>query len=227
MRYKVVYQFKWLLIIAFIILVYLSNFILIELPFIRIHFPEKDVSKGLFVFLLSFFPRFSFEFQIYNIQTVIAWVSGVALGARIGAVALCIYLAFGFIGLPIFASGGGFDYYKEPTFGYLISLPINAFLSGWFFEKKQRVLAAFVPMFTTHLLGILYLFLFRQSWLDISWHISFSMISYDLIFALLLTPIMPTISFVLNEMFAQEVPVRSLYSSEGGLEVNRQRIIKN
>ncbi|MBI3591394.1 MAG: biotin transporter BioY [Candidatus Melainabacteria bacterium] len=170
---------------------------------------------GLFVFLLSFFPRFNFESQIYNIQTVIAWVSGVILGPRLGAIVLGFYLLLGFIGLPVFAGGGGFDYYKEPTFGYLISLPLNAYISGLLYEKNKKILAVFIPMLATHLCGILYLLFFKQSWLSVSWHLSFSMIGYDLIFALLLMPLMPIFSFVLKEMITQEIPVRdaSLFTS--------------
>ena len=121
---------------------------------------------------------------------------------------LVIYLLIGFFGFPIFAGGGGVDYYKEPTFGYLISLPFNAYLSGLFYQKDNKTLAILIPMFTTHLFGILYLLLFKRSMLDISWHLSFSMIGYDLIFALLLIPLIPFFSFILKEMIMQEVPTR-------------------
>lgn len=208
MKYKVVYQFRWVLVVAFLALIYFSNLILIKLPFVSLYFPHKETSSGIFVFLLSFFPRFGFEFQIYNIQTVLVWACGVLFGPTLGAVTLGVYLLLGFIGLPVFAGGGGFDYYKEPTFGYLISFPLNAFLSGWLYRKNKKIFAVFLPIFTTHLIGILYLLFFKQTWLDISWHLSFSMIGYDLIFALLLMPLIPFISFILNEMTIQELPTR-------------------
>ena len=200
--------------LAFLALIYFSNFILVDLPFVSLSFPKKETDLGLFVFLLSFFPRFNFESHIYNIQTVVTWASGVILGPRAGVIMLSFYLLLGFIGLPVFAGGGGFDYYKEPTFGYLISLPLNAYLSGLLQRKNKKILSVFIPMLATHLCGILYLLFFKQSWLSISWHLSFSMIGYDLIFALLLTPLMPILSFVLKEMVTQEVPVRdaSLFS---------------
>ena len=208
MKYKTIYQFRWVLVLTFITLIYLSNLILVKLPFVSMYFPKKETDFGLFVFLLSFFPRLNYELQIYNIQTVVVWGCGVILGSRLGAMALCIYLILGLVGLPIFAGGGGWDYFKEPTFGYLISLPINAFLSGWLYEKNKKILAVLVPIFFTHLFGIIYLLLFKQGWVDITWHLSFSMIGYDLIFALLLTPVMPLVSFILREMVIQEVPTR-------------------
>ena len=113
----------------------------------------------------------------------------------------------GLIGLPIFAGGGGWDYFKEPTFGYLLSLPVNAFLSGWLYHNNKKLLAVCIPVLTTHLCGILYLLLFKRDSLDITWHLSFSMISYDLIFALLLLPIIPFVSFVLKEITLWQITI--------------------
>ena len=199
MKYRIVYQFKWFIVIWLLLLIYLSNLILIKLPFVSIVYPSL---------LQILLPKVDFEFQIYNIQTIIVWISGILFGPEMGFLTLSIYLLLGFLGLPVFASGGGIDYYKEPTFGYLISLPLLAYLSGLFYEQNKKLLAVFIPIFTTHLFGILYLLLFNRSWLDITWHLSFSMVSYDLIFVLLLTPLIPFVSFFLREIFIQEIPAR-------------------
>ena len=204
MKHKVVYQYRWVIVLVLLFLIYLSNFILVKLPFISMNFPKKDLEHSLIDFLLSFCPHFNFEMQTYNIQTIIAWSCGVLLGPRVGFLTLAIYLLIGFLGFPIFAGGGGFDYYKEPTFGYLISLPFNAFLSGWLSEKDKKNLAIFIPIIVTHLFGIVYLLFFKINWLDITWYLSFSMIGYDFILALLLTPFLPFLSFFLTEMFIQE-----------------------
>ena len=227
MKYKTVYQFRWVLIVVFLVLIYLSNLILIKLPFISLNFPAKSNQSELLVFLMSYLPRLDFEMQVYNIQTVVVWACGVICGPRMSFLTLSIYLLLGFFGLPLFASGGGFDYYKEPTFGYLISLPILAFSSGWLFERNQKFLAIFVPILTTHLMGILFLLLFKQSWLDISWYLSFSSISYDLIFALILTPLMPYFSFILREMVIQEVPTRDLLKVIYDSKDHKTRITRN
>ena len=195
MKYKLEYQFRWVLVLMLLGLIYLSNLIQIKLPFFTVSFP-------------SFFPSFHFEFYIYNIQTVLVWSIGILVGSRLASLVLCIYIILGLLGLPIFAGGGGLDYYKEPTFGYLISFPLLTFLSGWFYEKNKKLLSVFVPIFTTHMFGIIYLILFKQQLIYVSWILSFSMISYDFIFALLLIPILPFISFFVNEMFIQEVPAR-------------------
>ena len=206
MKHKVVYQNRWLIVLVFLFLIYISNFILVKLPFVSINLPQKDLEHSLLDFLLSFCPHFNFEMQTYNIQTVIAWSCGVLLGPRVGFLTLVIYLLAGFLGFPAFAGGGGVDYFKESTFGYLISLPFNALLSGWFFKNDKKILAVFIPILVTHLFGIIYLLFFKISWLDITWYLSFSMIGYDLILALLLMPFLPFVSFFLTELFIQEKP---------------------
>ena len=222
MKYKIEYQFRWVMVLCMLVLIYLGNLILIKLPFITINFPKREVGADLLGFFNNVLPRFSYEFHVYNVQTIIVWFCGVLLGSRLGLITLCIYIFIGLVGFPVFAGGGGIDYYKEPTFGYLLSLPINAFLSGWFYEQNKRFFAIFVPIFVTHLSGIIYLLFFKQEWLNISWHLSFSMISYDLIFAFLLTPLMPLVLFFFREMFIQEILVRDSLIGTGNVEHKSQ-----
>lgn len=227
MKYKTVYQFRWILILAYITLIYFSNLILINLPFARMHFQPINAQTTFSSFLLNLFPRFSFEMQIYNIQTIVVWACGILFGPMFGAITVAIYILIGLAGLPVFAGGGGADYFKEATFGYLLSFPFNAYLSGMYFEKNKKILAVFLPILTTHLMGIIYLILFNRSLLDISWHLSFSMISYDIIFALILIPLMPFISFVLKEMISQEIPIRAQFEEEQYTPKIQRRKIKS
>jgi biotin transport system substrate-specific component len=222
MRYKAVYQFRWVLVVISLFCIYLSNFILLELPFIGICFEKKHSTEDIFDFFISFLPRFTFEFHIYSLQTLVVWFTGIILGYKIGLITVLIYLLIGILGFPVFAGGGGLDYYKELTFGYLISLPLNAFMAGWLYSQGKKILSAFIPMLTTHLFGIIYLLLFMQKWLNITWHLSFSMISYDLIFALILLPVAPFVAFFLDEMVIQEVPVREDYSGENNPGYSKQ-----
>jgi len=77
-------------------------------------------------------------------------------------------------------------------------------LSGWFYNKDRKILAVFIPILITHLFGVIYLLFFKVGWLDITWYLSFSMIGYDLILALLLVPFLPFFSFFLTELFIRE-----------------------
>lgn len=213
MRYIPVYQFRWLIVIFLLALMYFSNLIYFELPFIGVKFLNRTIDDGLYKYLTGFFPRFDISFFAYNVQTLVIWSSGIILGSRVGLITVLGYLLLGLLGLPIFAFGGGYDYFREPTFGYLISLPLNAYLAGFFYERGKKYLAVLIPIICTHFLGIVYLLVFNAGFLDFTWHLSFSMIGYDLIFTFILTPILPLIIFFLDEITMQEIPVHEPVSN--------------
>ncbi len=201
---KQVNEFKWIIVVFVMTLFFISNFLYMELPFIRISF-------------IQVFPHFNAEFYPYSFQTLIAWSSGIILGGRKALIAFLIYISLGMLGLPLFASGGGLDYFKEPTFGYLIALPINAFLSGYLYknlEKNTKYLFVCFPILLTHFIGIIYLLFFNPSLLDLTWHLSFSMIGYDLIFCFILIQVLPILSFFLNEITMQELINEPLFDEE-------------
>lgn len=212
MRYKVSYQFRWLLVIGLILAFYLSNLILIKLPFFSFQYEEKEVAENILDLLLRFFPTLTVEFQTYNPQIIVIWASGILFGSKLSLITVLIYLFIGLCGVPVFAGGGGIDYFHEPTFGYIISLPLLTYLSGYFFSKDKKIQSVLFPLLAVHLFGIMYLFIFQQSHLSIAWTLSFSMIGYDLFFAFLLLPVLPVLSFILNEIFIQEIPVRDFPS---------------
>ena len=56
----------------------------------------------------------------FTMQTMIVLLVGMALGWRLGAATVALYLAQGAMGLPVFAQGGGVAYYAGPTGGYLL-----------------------------------------------------------------------------------------------------------
>ncbi|MDA0267177.1 MAG: biotin transporter BioY [Cyanobacteria bacterium] len=56
-------------------------------------------------------------------------------GARAGAMAQIAYLTLGLfllptVGLPVFTQGGGLDYVREPSFGYLLGFIPGAWMCG-------------------------------------------------------------------------------------------------
>jgi len=74
-------------------------------------------------------------------QTCGVMLVGALLGSRQGAFALFSYLIQGCIGLPVWAGGGagGFLYFMGPTGGYLAGYVVQAYLIGWFLERKHKV----------------------------------------------------------------------------------------
>lgn len=76
-------------------------------------------------------------------QTFAVLLIGALLGSKLGLLALLAYLAEGLAGLPVFAlaknawspSAGGLPWIIGPTAGYLIALPVAAYLVGLLAER--------------------------------------------------------------------------------------------
>jgi biotin transport system substrate-specific component len=91
---------------------------------------------------------------------------GLTLGSRRGFAAAALYLAWGAMGLPVFASSGPGSVAQMlgPTGGYLWAYPVVAFLAGWIAERGHT-------SFTRNLLGAvaaeIVLFAAGLSWLAV------------------------------------------------------------
>ncbi len=73
-----------------------------------------------------------------TLQTFFVMLSGSLLGSKFGALSQLVYLAVGLCGPPVFAYGGGLAYVLQPTFGYLLSYPLAAFVIGYLIERRSQ-----------------------------------------------------------------------------------------
>lgn len=98
----------------------------------------------------------------FTLQLLFTMMAGILLGGRLGAVAVCVYIFMGLIGLPVFAEGGGMAYVFKPSFGYLIGFAVGAYVTGVIANKTStpsigRLLAAnFAGLGIVYLLGMVY-----------------------------------------------------------------------
>jgi biotin transport system substrate-specific component len=96
---------------------------------------------------------------------------GLTLGSRRGFAAAALYLGWGAMGLPVFASAGPGSIAQlfGPTAGYLWAYPVIAFLAGWiaehgrpsFLRNLTGAVAAEVVLFAA---GIGWLAIVTHSW---------------------------------------------------------------
>lgn len=98
-------------------------------------------------------------------QTFAVLLVGATLGANRGASSMVLYLAFGLIGLPIFAGGGhGIAYLTGATGGYLVGFIAAAYLIGRLAERGlgRNFRTSLIPF----LLGNLVIYAFGVLWLS-------------------------------------------------------------
>jgi biotin transport system substrate-specific component len=68
--------------------------------------------------------------EYFTLQLPFVILVAITLGSKLGFYSTLIYALGGLIGIPWFASGGGFGYLIRPTFGFILSFMGAAFIAG-------------------------------------------------------------------------------------------------
>lgn len=91
-----------------------------------------------------------------TLQTLAILIVGFGLGARMGALTLCAYLAEGAMGLPVFANGMNGLAFAGPTAGFLFGFVGVAWLAGFAADRgvKGLVPTALVALGASALLYV-------------------------------------------------------------------------
>ncbi len=89
-----------------------------------------------------------------TMQSFVVLFLGAALGPRLGAASVALYLAQGAAGLPVFAMPGasGPAYFLGSTGGFLLSFIPAAYVAGLFARRDASLLRVGVGMLTAHTL---------------------------------------------------------------------------
>ncbi len=107
------------------------------------------------------FIRIPLGISTITLQFLFTALAGILLGARYGALSQAVYVALGLVGVPVFASGGGFQYVLHPTFGFLAGLIPAAWVIGKLAERDRSpgraALACFAGLGVLYLVGVPYM----------------------------------------------------------------------
>lgn len=104
-----------------------------------------------------------------TLQTFFAILAGIILGSRTGAVAMIFYAFIGLVGLPVFSQfSGGIDSLAMPTFGFILSYIIVAYIVGAIIRKfpsvKGFVIAALVGTAINYIIGTNWMYAAYKLW---------------------------------------------------------------
>ena len=98
----------------------------------------------------------------YTLQFLFTLLAGLVLGEKLGTLSVAAYVIMGLIGIPVFASGGGFGYLFQPTFGYLLGFIIQAWFCGRFSRRLNEI--NFKNLFAINLGGMLIVYVIGMAW---------------------------------------------------------------
>ena len=104
-----------------------------------------------------------------TLQTFFAILAGLVLGSRKGAIACTVYMLVGLAGAPVFAKfSGGFSAVLLPTFGFVVTFILSAFIAGWIVERFQTftsyVVAALLAMAVNYVVGTNWMYYAYTLW---------------------------------------------------------------
>lgn len=131
---------------------------------------EEMTVCGLFTALIAAgaFIKISIPVQPFPMNFTLQWffvlVAAFVLGPRLSCISVCVYLAVGLVGVPVFAAGGGPAYLVRPTFGFLIGFAAAAYVTGTVDRAihavtlKKMIFSAFCGMIVMYLSGMFYFY---------------------------------------------------------------------
>lgn len=128
-----------------------------------------------------------------TLQTFFAVLAGLVLGSRLGALSMLVYMLLGLAGAPVFAQfKGGAVILLSPTFGFILSFILVAYVSGKIIEKKSNL-----PMYiTAALVGMVINYVFGTNWMYAAymfWFDAPSNFTYQLAWLWMMAPLLKDI----------------------------------
>ncbi|MBM7702020.1 biotin transporter BioY [Metabacillus iocasae] len=108
-----------------------------------------------------------------TLQLLFALLAGGILGSRLGAISMIGYMMIGLIGAPVFAQfKAGFGSLLSPTFGFILSFILVAYISGKIIEHSHTptrltfLLASFSGLLLNYLIGTNYMYMALRFWAE-------------------------------------------------------------
>jgi len=116
-----------------------------------------------------------------TLQTFFAILAGLVLGSRLGAFTMFAYMLLGLAGVPVFAKfTGGLATVLSPTFGFILSFILVAYIAGKIREKYSHyvayIIASLVVLVVNYLIGTNWMYVAYQFWFEAPPELSYSLV---------------------------------------------------
>lgn len=99
-----------------------------------------------------------------TLQTLFILAAGGILGPKWGPLSVCLYLAMGLAGLPVFAGGtSGLGRLLGPTGGYLVGFVLAASIVGYLAQRCTKL----IPLILSTMVGLAGIYCLGASWLSV------------------------------------------------------------
>ncbi|GAC91660.1 hypothetical protein KN10_2096 [Anoxybacillus flavithermus NBRC 109594] len=149
-----------------------------------------------------------------TLQTFFCVLAGAILGAKRGAMAMTVYMLIGLFGAPVFARfSGGFSTVIAPTFGFILSFILAAYVTGLLIEKSTNrsiarfIIATIIGMVINYVVGTNWMYAAFKLWAEAPESFSYAMawswmlvpLPKDIILSIVAGIIAPRIYKALNQ----------------------------
>ncbi|WAW15389.1 biotin transporter BioY [Peptostreptococcus equinus] len=97
----------------------------------------------------------------FTLQYLFIILSAMVLSPKKALLSVCIYLALGLAGFPVFAAGGGITYILKPSFGYLIGFAVSSYIVSYLLNNRNKkfsnfFMAGIVGFLIIYVIGFIY-----------------------------------------------------------------------
>lgn len=135
---------------------------------------------------LGAFLRIPTGLSSFSLQFLFTALAGILLGPGWGLLSQALYLLLGLLGLPVFTGGGGISYVLHPTFGFLLGMLPQAWITGRLCRRHcdalHLVLASSAGLAALYLVGLPYMHWILTVYLQRDWSLWQTLIGGMLIF---------------------------------------------
>ena len=111
-----------------------------------------------------------------TLQTFAVFLIPLILGIKKSAIVFGLYIIMGLAGLPVFSTGGGWNYIFQPSFGFIIGFFFSSLIVG-IASKSDKVYLKYilttVGLLIINICGVIHMYLIMNYYLQLNKTISY------------------------------------------------------